>query len=44
MNKCNETSTFPILKQYYTKLPFIFIIYSNEKSFSVVGDLMQKVK
>ena len=33
MNKCNKTSAFPILKQYYTKLSFNFIIYSNEKSF-----------
>ena len=35
MNKCNETSAFLILKQYYTKFQFNFIIYSNEKSLSV---------
>ena len=35
INKCNKTSAFPILKQYYTKLSFNFIIYSNEKSLSV---------
>ena len=34
MNKCNKIVTFPILKQYYTKLSFNFIIYSNEKSLS----------
>ena len=37
MNKCNKTSAFPILNQYYTKLSFNFIIYSNEKSLSVVA-------
>ena len=36
MNKCNKTSAFPILKQYYTKLSFNYIIYSNEKSMSVL--------
>ena len=35
MNKCNKTSAFPILKQYYTNLSFNFIIYSNEKSLGV---------
>ena len=35
MNKSNKTSTFLILKQYYTKISFNFIIYSNEKSLSV---------
>ena len=35
MNKCNKTSSFPILKQYYIKFSFIFIIYSNKKSLSV---------
>ena len=35
MNKCNKTSAFPILKQYYNKFSYIFIIYSNEKSLSV---------
>ena len=30
MNKCNKISAFPILKEYYTKLSFNFIIYSNE--------------
>ena len=35
-NAGNKTSTFPILKQYYTKLSFNFIIYSNEESISVV--------
>ena len=35
MNKCKKTSAFPILKQYYTKFSFIFIICSNEKSFNV---------
>ena len=35
MNKFNKTSVFPILEQYYTKFPFIFIIYSNEKSLGV---------
>ena len=36
MNMCNKTLAFPILKQYYTKFPSIFIIYSNEKSLSVI--------
>ena len=35
MNRCNKTLAFPILKQYFTKLSFNFIIYSNEKSLSV---------
>ena len=35
MNKCNKTVAFIILKQYFTKFSFIFIIYSNEKSLSV---------
>ena len=34
MNKCNKISAFPILKEYYTKLSFNFIICSNEKSLS----------
>ena len=37
MNKCNKTSALPILKQHYTKISFNFIIYSNEKSLSVVN-------
>ena len=36
INKCNKTPAFPILKQYYTKFSFIFIIYSNKKSLSVL--------
>ena len=36
MNKYTKISAFSILKQYYTKLSFNFIIYSNEKSLSVV--------
>ena len=35
MNKCNKTSAFPILK-HYTQISFIFIIYSNDKSFGLV--------
>ena len=35
MKKCNKTSAFPILKQYYTKFSYIFIIYSIEKSLNV---------
>ena len=35
-NKCNKTSAFPILQQYYTKFLFIFIIYSNENSLTVL--------
>ena len=37
MNKCNKTLAFPIFKQYYTKFPPIIMIYSNEKSLSVVA-------
>ena len=36
INKCNKTSGFLILKQYYTKFPFIFIIYSNKKSQCII--------
>ena len=42
MNKCNKTSAFPISKQYYTKLSFNFVIYSNEKSLSMVLKLKNK--
>ena len=35
MNECDKTSAFSFLKQYYNKLSFNFIIYSDEKSFSV---------
>ena len=34
INKCNKTSALPILKQYYTKFSFFYIIFSNEKSLS----------
>ena len=34
MNKCIKTSTSLLLKQYYTKLSFNFIIHPNEKSLS----------
>ena len=40
MSKSNKASAFPILKRYYTKFWFIFIIYSNEKSLSVVSILV----
>ena len=35
MSKCNKASAFLILKQYYIKFSFIFIIHSNEKSLNV---------
>ena len=44
MNKCNRTSAFSILKHYDTKFSFIFIIYSNEKSLSVLDLIGIKYK
>ena len=44
MNKCDKTSDFPILKQYYTKLSFNFVIYSNEKFHSAIRIYMKGLK
>ena len=43
INKYNKTSAFPILKQYFTRFSFIFIIKSNEKSLSVLSRSFEKM-
>ena len=42
MNKGNKTLAFLILKLYYTEFSFIFIIYSNKKSLSVIDMFLKK--
>ena len=37
MNKCNKTTAFPILKEYYTKLSIIFIVYSNRLFYIILN-------